>query len=121
MHSNVQETPTAAAHLLAPFRLRRAIDFIEEHLACPIGVAEIATAAGISAYHFSRAFRQTTGKPPYAFLLDRRLARAKLLLGTSDASLTAVSQNCGFNSLSQFSRTFSRSVGLTPTAYRNCR
>ena len=121
MHSNVRESTSAAAQLLAPFRLRRAIDFIEEHLASPIGVAEIATAAGISAYHFSRAFRQATGKPPYAYLLDRRLARARQLLGSTDASLTAVSTECGFNSLSQFSRSFSRGVGVTPTAYRHGR
>ena len=122
LHSNVGEaTATAACQLLAPFRLRRAVDFIEANLACPIGVAEIAMAAGISAYHFSRAFRQTTGRPPYAFLLDRRLERAKRLLAGGDASLTMVSQECGFTSLSQFSRTFRQGVGVTPTHYRNNR
>ena len=121
LHSNVATSPIGTCQLLAPFRLRRAVDFIDSNLACPIGVAEIATAAGISAYHFSRAFRQATGRPPYAFLLDRRLERAKQLLGTGDASLNAVSRACGFTSLSQFSRTFRRAVGVTPTFYRNAR
>ena len=119
MHSNVSEAAGGATQLLAPFRLRRAVEFIEANLASPIGVAEIATAAGISAYHFSRAFRHATGKPPYAFLLDRRLVRAKQLLAKGDASLTAVAQQCGFSSLSQFSRMFSRSFGVAPTRYRN--
>ena len=120
LQSNVGECSTGGSQL-APFRLRRAVDFIEENFAGPIGVTEIATAAGISAYHFSRAFRQATGRPPYAFLLDRRLARAKQLLRTDDASLTVVSRACGFTSLSQFSRTFRRTVGMTPTCYRNTR
>ena len=121
LHSNVATSATGTSQLLAPFRLRRAVDFIDANLACPIGVAEIAMAAGISPYHFSRAFRQATGRPPYAYLLDRRLERAKRLLGTGDASLTAVSRQCGFTSLSQFSRTFRRDVGVTPTTYRNGR
>lgn len=122
LHSTVpQPAANGGGQLLAPFRLRRAIDFIEANLACPIGVAEIAIAAGISAYHFSRAFRQATGKPPYAFLLDRRLERAKGMLRSVDASLTTVSRDCGFASLSQFSRTFRRALGVTPTSYRNSR
>ena len=121
LHSGTAVPTASAAQLLAPYRLRRAVDFIEENLGHPIGVAEIAMAAGISAYHFSRAFRQATGKPPYAFLLDRRLERAKQLLATAEAPLTAVSRECGFTSLSQFSRTFHRGMGVTPTGYRNRR
>ena len=121
LHSNAGEVGNGAVQLLAPFRLRRAVDFIEENLAAPIGVAEIAMAAGISAYHFSRAFRQATGRPPYAFLLERRLVKAKHLLGEREGSLTHIAQACGFTSLSQFSRTFRRGTGVAPSCYRNSR
>lgn len=108
-------------HALAPHRLRNAIDFIEAHLAEPIGVTDIATAAGMSAFHFSRAFRLSTGAPPYAYLLDRRIAAAKLRLIEPGASLATIAQACGFNSPSQFSRMFKAATGHSPSEYRQRR
>lgn len=119
LHSNAREAAVRARHVLAPYRLRRAVDFIDANLAGPIGVAEIADAGGISRFHFSRAFRQTTGKAPYAFLLDRRLTAAKTLLIGETTSLTAIAQRCGFASLSQFSRMFKRETGVTPSRFRD--
>ena len=121
LHSDARSPGHHAKHALAPARLKRALDFIESHLEAPIGVSEIATASGVSPYHFSRAFRQATGTPPYAYLLDRRMKRAKDLLGDCDTSLSSVAQQSGFASLSQFSRTFRRDVGVTPTQFRNSR
>lgn len=119
LHANVHDITDRARHALAPFRLRRAFEFIEENIAAPIGVAEMAAATGVSPYHFSRAFRQTTGKPPYAYLLDRRVAKAKALLADSTAPLTIIARQCGFTSLSQFSRMIRRETGVTPTRYRD--
>ncbi|MGY4395971.1 AraC family transcriptional regulator [Sphingomonas sp. UYAg733] len=121
LHSNVTSLGDRARHSLAPFRLRRAIDFIEQNLAAPIGVPEIATACGISPYHFSRTFRQATGRPPYAYLIERRVAHAKTLLAGRCEPLTDIARQCGFASLSQFSRAFRRDTGKTPTLFRdNC-
>lgn len=119
LNSNVGNAVDRACHSLAPFRLRNAIAFIEEHLAEPIGVAEIAAASGVSPYHFSRAFRQTTGRPPYAYLLDRRIAKAKQLLAETGTPLTTIARLCGFTSLSQFSRMLRRETGMTPTRFRD--
>lgn len=119
LNSNVGNSADRARHSLAPFRLRSAIAFIEEHLAEPIGVAEIAAASGVSPYHFSRAFRQTTGQPPYAYLLHRRIAKAKRLLVETKSTLTTIARQCGFTSLSQFSRTLRRETGTTPTRFRD--
>ncbi|MDQ2765421.1 MAG: AraC family transcriptional regulator [Pseudomonadota bacterium] len=119
LHSDVAVIIDRARHALAPFRLRRAIDFIEGNLAAPIGVPEIATACGVSPYHFSRAFRQATGRPPYAFLIERRIARAKTLLATKCDPLSDIARQCGFASLSQFSRAFRRDAGTTPTLFRD--
>lgn len=119
LHSDVKRSKTCAQHTLAPFRLRRALEFIEANLKEPVGVAEIAAASGISPFHFSRAFRQTTGRPPYAYLLERRIARSKELLRNCDLKLLAIATQCGFTSLSQFSRMFRHHAGGTPTRYRN--
>lgn len=121
LHSNADDSRVEARHALAPFRLRRAIDFIETNLAAPIGVAEIASASGVSAYHFSRAFRLSTGRAPYAYLTERRIACAKAMLIKHDETLTTIATHCGFSSLSQFSRMFRQETGVTPSSFRQRR
>jgi len=119
LHSNARRSAPLARHVLAPFRLRRSLDFIEAHLGSQIGVGDIAAASGISRFHFSRAFRQTTGNSPYAYLLGRRIAAAKMLLIRSERPLVEVAEQCGFASLSQFSRMFKREAGICPSSFRN--
>lgn len=119
LHSDAHQTTSRARHVLAPFRLRRAVEFIESRLDEAIGVADIADAAGISQYHFSRAFRQATGKAPYAYLLERRVAKAKAMLVGERSSLTMIAGQCGFASLSQFSRMFKRETGVSPSCFRD--
>lgn len=118
-YSNAPTIANAARMALAPYRLRSATEYIEAHLAEPIGVGEIAAAAGMSAFHFSRAFRAATGKPPYAYLLDRRIATAKARMGDPQMTLAAIAQECGFNSAGQFSRMFRAATGCTPSVYRH--
>lgn len=118
LHSDVGVGGARARHVLAPYRLRRAVEFVEANLGASIGVAEIADASGISRFHFSRAFRQTTGKAPYAYLLERRVAAAKSLLIHESSPLTVIARQCGFTSLSQFSRMFKRETGTNPSHYR---
>ena len=117
-YSDAASVPTLSQHALAPHRLRLAIDFMENQLAQSIGVADIAAAAGMSAFHFSRAFRTTTGAPPYAYLLDRRIAAAKRRLAEPGLALAAIAHECGFNNASQFSRMFKAATGRTPSDYR---
>ena len=119
--SDAGSVATPNPHALAPHRLRIAIDFIEANLGQPIGVSEIAAAAGMSAFHFSRAFRQSTGAPPYAYLLGRRVAAAKLRLLVPGGSLAAIALECGFSSANQFSRMFKNATGLNPSCYRSTR
>lgn len=108
-----------AEYALAPYRLRRAKDFVEAHLAEDIGVVDIAAAAGLSAFHFSRAFRKATGLSPYRYLIERRIAHAESLLGSTDLSIAAVALSCGFSSQQHLSSTFSKIVGTTPARFRH--
>lgn len=121
LHSNARQSQALAKHSLAPYRLRRALDFIEANLAETIGVGDIADASGVSRFHFSRAFHRATGKAPYAYLLDRRIAAAKMLLMHSDLALIEVGARCGFSSASQFSRMFKSETATTPSAFRGAR
>ena len=118
LNSNARRNSPLARHVLAPFRLRRSLDFIEANLGKQIGVEDIAAASGVSRFHFSRAFRETTGSAPYAFLLGRRIALAKMLLINSAQPLADISSQSGFTSLSQFSRMFKRETGVCPSSFR---
>ncbi len=98
--------------------LRRARDLIDREYARPLEVAELARAALMSTAHFSRQFRAAYGETPYAYLMTRRIERAKALLRRGDLSVTEVCLEVGCTSLGSFSARFTELVGETPTAYR---
>src|ERR1700749_4288211 len=98
--------------------LRRARDLIDRGYAPPLDVAALARAALMSTAHFSRRFRAAYGETPYAYLMTRRIERAKALLRRGDMSVTEVCMEVGCTSLGSFSARFTELVGETPTAYR---
>jgi AraC-like DNA-binding protein len=104
---------------LPPARhLLRAKDLADARYFEPLGVDDLARAAGLSRAHFSRQFRRTFGESPHAYLLTRRLERAAALLRNSDRSVTEVCLSVGLQSLGSFTTSFKRFYGVTPTAYR---
>jgi AraC-like DNA-binding protein len=98
--------------------LRRARDLIDREYAQPLDVAALARAALMSTAHFSRQFRTAYGETPYAYLMTRRIERAKALLRGGELSVTEVCIAVGCTSLGSFSARFTELVGETPTAYR---
>ena len=108
-------TPEELANLA---RLRRARDLMDREYASPLDVAALARTALMSPAHFSRKFRATYGETPYAYLMTRRIERAKALLRRGDLSVTEVCMAVGCTSLGSFSARFTELVGETPTAYR---
>jgi AraC-like DNA-binding protein len=98
--------------------LRRARDLMDREYARPLDVAALARAALMSSAHFSRQFRAAYGETPYAYLMTRRIERAKLLLRRGEMSVTEVCLEVGCTSLGSFSARFTELVGETPTAYR---
>jgi AraC-like DNA-binding protein len=99
-------------------RLRRARDLMDRDFARPLQVADLARAALMSTAHFSRRFRAAYGETPYAYLMTRRIERAKALLRRGDVSVTDVCLAVGCSSLGSFSARFTQLVGQTPTSYR---
>src|SRR5881275_2860308 len=101
-----------ARHLL------RAKDLADAHYAEPLEVDDLARAAGLSKAHFSREFRRVFGESPHAYLLTRRLERAAALLRTTDHSVADVCFSVGLQSVGSFTTSFTRTYGMSPTAYR---
>ena len=97
--------------------LRRARDLIDREYARPLEVAALARAALMSPAHFSRQFRAAYGETPYAYLMTRRIERAKALLRGGEISVTEVCVAVGCTSLGSFSARFTLLAGETPTAY----
>jgi AraC-like DNA-binding protein len=108
-------TPEELANLA---HLRRARDLIDREYARPLDVAAVARTALMSTAHFSRQFRAAYGETPYAYLMTRRIERAKALLRRGDMSVSEVCVAVGCTSLGSFSTRFTELVGETPTAYR---
>ena len=108
-------TPEKLADLA---RLRRARDLMDREYARPLDVAELARTALMSTAHFSRQFRAAYGETPYAYLMTRRIERAKALLRAGELSVTEVCLAVGCTSLGSFSARFTELVGEPPTVYR---
>ncbi len=102
-------------------RLQRVLALIEDNPSHSLTLADLAAEAGVSKFHFTRLFRQATGKTPLAYLLEHRLAAACTLLGTTDQSIDAVAASCGFTRATHFATAFGRKFGETPSAYRRRR
>jgi AraC-like DNA-binding protein len=104
--------PPRTRHLL------KARDLVDGSYSEPLGVADMARAAGLSRSHFSREFRRAFGESPHAYLLSRRLERAASLLRDTDRPVIEICFAIGLRSVGSFTSSFRRAYGATPTAYR---
>ena len=118
-HAGAVMMPSKRAPQLAPRQVRAVESYVEEHLDRSISLAELAATAGLSPFHFLRAFKQSVGVTPARFVLDRRMAGARSLLRTGCLSVSEIGIRVGFDHSSHFARAFRRAVGVTPSAFRN--
>jgi AraC-like DNA-binding protein len=102
----------AARHLL------RAKDLADARYFEPLRVDDLARAARLSRFHFSREFRRAFGESPHAYLLTRRLERAAALLRNTDRSVVEICFAVGMKSVGSFTSSFTRTYRASPTAYR---
>jgi AraC-like DNA-binding protein len=99
-------------------RMLRARDKMDRSYDKPLDVAALARVALTSEAHFIRTFKDTFGETPHRYLQRRRLERAMALLRETQRPVTEICLEVGFTSLGSFSRTFTRVVGMSPSAYR---
>jgi AraC family transcriptional regulator len=117
----VRPNSTSRVNKLPLWRLRRAIEYVEQNLTQSIQLADIAASVGLTSMHFACQFRLTTGFSPHAYLLRRRLEQAQMLLQNPDATVYDVALRCGFSTHAHFTAAFKRHTGYSPLNWRsNC-
>ena len=102
---------------LPPRVLQRICEHIEAHIEEKISVDALATLAGLSAPHFTRAFRHSTGLPPHTYVL-RRLECAELMLRNTQLPLSEIAAAIGFADQSHLTCHFHRLTGVAPSLIR---
>jgi len=97
--------------------VRRARERIDDDPTAPLSLADLARDSGVSRYRFLRSFARELGLTPHAYILQRRLARARRLI-LAGGALADVASACGFCDQSHLNRCFVRQFGVTPRRYR---
>ena len=100
-------------------RIRRAVELMHAQLERELSIEELAAAAYLSPFHFSRLFKKLTGATPHAYLASLRISRAQNLLAETDFSITQIASRVGYSSSSHFTKAFRQATGLTPREFRN--
>lgn len=106
---------------LAPWQERRAKDLLAGQLARNVSLAEVAGECRLSRSHFGKAFRQSVGVTPHAWLTARRIEAVKQMLLGSNEPLSEIAQACGFADQSHLTRVFGARVGQSPAQWRRLR
>ena len=115
--------PRAAIHRrgLTGWQEGRAKQFLSENLAADIALSAVANACGLSAAHFAREFKLSTGVTPFRWRTLKRVECAKSMLHHSAESLSTISKKAGFSNQSHFTSVFTREVGISPGGWRRMR
>jgi AraC family transcriptional regulator len=112
---------TRSARTPPPSAIARVTEVVRAIEACadaPLTLEVLAKTAGVSPFHFVRAFRQVTGVTPHQYLLRARLRDAAECLLTEPAKVLDIALNCGFGDISHFNHAFRAEFGMSPRAYR---
>jgi AraC family transcriptional regulator len=106
---------------LALWQERRAKELLAVNIAGDLSLGQVAHECGLSVTYFARAFKRSTGTTPHAWLQNRRIEHAKLLLYDRGLQLAEIALICGFADQSHFTRTFARLAGVPPGTWRRLR
>lgn len=95
-------------------QLKKVLDYMEANYSSPVTLEQLSASVNMSPKYFCRFFYQMTHKTPIDYLNYQRIEHASYQLATTDASVTEVAYNCGFNDLSYFIKTYKKYKGITP-------
>lgn len=98
--------------------IKKAIQFIHEHLSEPLTLEKIALYVNINASYLSTLFKSCTGYRINDYINKRRITISKNLLAETHLPLDLVATQCGFNNYPYFCTIFKKSVGICPSAFR---
>ncbi|MBY3166033.1 helix-turn-helix transcriptional regulator [Rhizobium laguerreae] len=126
----LKQSPIAAAQVLpvvtgvrplprlASWQAQKITRYIDDHIDSRLRVRDLAQRINLSASQFSKCFKATVGRPPYDYILSRRIETAKRLLTDTQEPLCQIAQACGLTDQAHLSKVFKRWVGLTPNKWR---
>jgi AraC family transcriptional regulator len=103
---------------LQKWRLKRVVEYIDNHLSAKITLSDLAAVAELSRMHFASQFRVATSLRPHEFLRQQRIKRAKALLQSTTMPIVEIALTVGFQTQAHFTTVFKRSVGYTPQRWR---
>ena len=103
---------------LSPVSLQRAIARLRSDSDADVSLGALATDAGLSRFHFCRAFKESTGLSPHAWLRQHRLEQAMNMLRDTEASVVSVAAELGYASQTAFAAAFRKLTGETPSGWR---
>ena len=115
-----REVPDGRGRLLA-WQARKVRDYIDSHITGPVLVADLCALVQRSEAHFSRAFRDTFGYSPHAFVIRRRVELAAKYMLKTDMSLSDIALGCGFVDQAHLCKRFRVVTGETPAAWRRAK
>jgi AraC family transcriptional regulator len=117
-HAGAPITLQPAQGGLSPMALRRAIERLRSDSDADVSLGALAADAGLSRFHFCRAFKESTGLSPHAWLRQHRLEQAMNMLRDTDASVVSVAAALGYSSQTAFAAAFRKLTGETPSDWR---
>ncbi|WP_227323846.1 AraC family transcriptional regulator [Acidisoma silvae] len=117
-YGETSDEPARKLDQLPRYKLRRAVDFMEENLAEEFNLEKVAQAAGMSRFHFSRGFRSSMSQSPSQWFIRQRITRAQELLRETDLPIIEIAMTVGYESPSHFAQVFRRETGVSPNQYR---
>jgi len=107
--------------VLAGWQVHRVQTYVDSHLDGPIQIRDLAALARRSSGHFCRAFKRTFGETPHAFVIGRRLQRARELMLTTDDSIAQIALVCEFSDQPHLTKLFRSRYDQSPAAWRRGR
>lgn len=117
-YASIERAERASPAGLSPHQRRAIVDYVEANLGETLTLEGMGEALGLGACGFSRSFRRSFGMPPYAYVIVRRLERARRLLVETVEPIKSIAAACGFADQAHLTRLFSREIGVTPAALR---
>jgi AraC family transcriptional regulator len=103
---------------LAPWQAKRVASHIKCNLDRPLLLDELASVVQLSNSYFSRAFKGTFGQTPHAYIIHRRVERARYEMLAGREPLAQIALSCGFADQAHLARMFRRETGLAPSEWR---
>ncbi len=111
-------SPNRNRGTLAPWQIRRVVDFIDDNLSTTIRIDELANLVRLSSSYFATAFKAVFGQAPHQYIIARRVDHARHLLLTTSLPLCEIAIDCGLVDQAHLCTLFRKRLGMTPSSLR---